>query len=326
MAGDHQHDPIVIESDSDEEPDADTDSGPDSEVMDVHQCQSADESDDDLPSLKELFGDVSNCSTTQWSEWSDQSLRQEHLPWYINYASGRNAKVEVVDKLTRLLIDEKQDVVLVGEGNFTFSVAIATLRRSWDGITSTRYDPVDPEMCPEPQVDKIKLNSVASCIFNGLILRIEPSTILRSIHDVLCLQPPPDGTWLFGIDATNIPDDLNVQGKVVWFQCPWVPKNRQLGSTTSLLIEKFLEHMASKQSPNDYVLLGVANRSSYVKNYRLHKLLGDHLLGPVGDYNFLGADIALIRKILQYGYRHQGVKDIHKTTINDHVTLVFQRK
>lgn len=236
-------DPLIISSDSDREIEVDEPK----RIRSENQQDHSDESDDDLPSFsKELLKPVSNESSSKcWIAASEpltlfRNGSTEFI--YINYASGEYAKVCVMKVLQKLLIDEKLDLVLVGEGNFTFSVAIAALRQSWDGIISTCYE---QKTSPELQIDKVKLKSVAHCISNGLKLNTEPSTILGNIHHIICLQPPPDGTWLFGINGTNIPDHLNVQGKVVWFQCPWLPRTSQPKSVY-FLIEKFLQHMASK--------------------------------------------------------------------------------
>ena len=54
----------------------------------------------------------------------------------INYDDGKNAYVPVIDLLRRFLIGEKCSLVIIGEENFTFSVAIAAMCGSWDGIPS----------------------------------------------------------------------------------------------------------------------------------------------------------------------------------------------
>ena len=50
--------------------------------------------------------------------------------------------MKVVNILEDLLVnsgDSRRDIVIVGEGNFTFSIALAALRgSSWNGILSTR--------------------------------------------------------------------------------------------------------------------------------------------------------------------------------------------
>ena len=85
--------------------------------------------------------------------------------------------------------------------------------------------------------------------------------------------------------------------------------------------------MASKQSAEDYVLIGIANVFPFVKEYKLQNLLGNKLQGPTeSGYKFRGADRTLVKKILRYGYKHRGINNIHTKIFDYHITLVFQRK
>ena len=228
--------------------------------------------------------------------------------------------------------DQRKEIVLVGEGNFTLSIALAALRGSWDGITTTSYRPVDRNFCV-PSISDLKLLSIEYAMKNGrelLLQKVEDSYIVDNIRNILDLPSPKDYAWRFCIDATNLPEDLPVEGKVVWFQCPWIPGKGPTGeSLTYKLIKCFLEHMATKQSQHDYVLIGIANDKIYVGDYELQKLLGEEFSGPVvvKDYSFVGADETLIEKLLRHGYKHEcyvPTFDIHKDIINCHVTLIFQ--
>ena len=240
----------------------------------------------------------------------------------INYDDGKDAQVPEIKMLTKLLIDEKLAVVFVGESdNFTFSLGFATLRGSWNNITVTRYEL--PEA--EPDFSDMKLQAIDWCIQNGEQLGDKSTEILRKIKAVLSL-PSGSLNWKIDarVDATKIPASLDVRGKVVWFQCPWLRHENGIGS----LIKEFLQHMASKQSANNYVLIGIANCFPYVKKYKLQNLLGNKLQGPTDSgYEFCGADRTLVKEILRYGYKHQGItKDIHTQIFDYHITLVFQKK
>lgn len=242
----------------------------------------------------------------------------------INYASGRTAPVPGVDRLKQLLITEQRSVVVFGEGNFTFTVALAALRQSYRGIISTTL--MDPER--QLQFSDIKLLTIESCVANGKRFEDSHSAVLGRVEALLRLPSPPDSlpTVQFNIDATNTPDSLGVQGKIVWFQCPWIGLQDQ-ETNTATLVREFLTHMETKQSPGDYLLIGIANFFPYVIAYRLGELLGDNLSqGAVGQYSFLGADTALVQEILRYGYRHQGITNIHDKIFESHVTLVFQKQ
>lgn len=230
----------------------------------------------------------------------------------INYADNKNFDIQQIDELSKLLIDDKRDVVFFGEGNFTFSVAFAALRSSsWEGIISTRY-PVDNLALSFP---KVQLLATEACITNGRQFQDSSDEILDRVKTV---PVPPPGTWQFGIDATEIPDDLDVKAKVVWFQCPWISLQNNPDGTYNL-VANFIRHMAHKQA--DYILIGIANQFPYVKGYKC-----DLITKPPDAYEFLGGDKSLIFKVLRYGYKHEGEKDIHDKIFHDHVTLVFKRR
>ena len=71
----------------------------------------------------------------------------------INYADNKNADVREINELRGILIPDEgegKEVVFFGEGNFTFSLAFAGLRQTWNGITSTRYKQISADY-PKPQ-------------------------------------------------------------------------------------------------------------------------------------------------------------------------------
>ena len=218
--------------------------------------------------------------------------------------------------------------MLVGEGNFTFTVALAAIRGSWNGIVSTRYE-AETSDNPRPQFDRVIQECILFCRNNGESLGINDEAIQKYVDTVERVQPPPTD-WLFGIDATKTPEDMNAEGVVVIFQCPWLP-DRDPNGTPATLITSFLEHMSAKQNEGDYILIGITKQFPYVKNYNLEGLLGANLSRETdssGKYNFLGADDTFIQEILKHGYHHQsshGDRDIHDKIISDHVTLAFQR-
>lgn len=220
------------------------------------------------------------------------------------------------------------DILLVGEGNFTFTVALAAIRGGWNGIVSTRYEAVTGHN-PRPQFDKVQEECIEFCRKNGK--DGDEANISKCIEAIEKVEQPPKGTWLFGVDATKTPDDLPIQGKVVWFQCPWLPKDA-FPRTSATLIEEFLQHMSVKQNEGDYVLIGITTKFPYVVNYNLQRLLGKGLSRGTdisGRYDFLGADYRFINKILKHGYHHTSCHSdvsIHEKIISDHLTLVFQRK
>ena len=219
------------------------------------------------------------------------------------------------------------NVVLVGEGNFTFTIALAAIRGSWNGIVSTRYEADKPK----PQFDRVQKECIKFCHHNGELLEIDNDIIQRYVDAVKKVEPPPMD-WLFGIDATNTPEHLTIKGTVVIFQCPWLPGVDPNGTpATYTLITEFLEHMSTKQNVGDFALIGITKQFPYVQNYNLEGLLGANLsrgTDSSGKYNFLGADDTFVQEILKHGYHHQSChddRDIHDKIISDHVTLIFQR-
>ena len=246
----------------------------------------------------------------------------------INYADDRNANMKQVGILTDILTkeEERSDVVVFGEGNFTFSMALASRRGSWDGITSTRYEPISDEH-PMPAFSGVNRETREACKCNGKQFGDSRDDIQTKVKVVKEIQSPPDDTWQFGVDATCILEELNVTGKVAWFQCPWETQaNKSPSKKTKNLIAGFLYHMALKQDPGDYALVGIVNEKQCVEQYNLEELLGVDLCGPAHFYKFLGADKSFVRELLQYGYRYEGCGDDHSKFLNDHITLVFRRQ
>lgn len=208
--------------------------------------------------------------------------------------------------------------MLLGEGNFTFSVAIASMRGSWKGITATHF-----LVHPQPQIATVQLEAISFCIRNGESMSSEASMIVERIHKIASLPLPDQGVLQLGVDTTNLPNDLEVKNKIVWFQCP----SSDLEHETDKLIQAFVQHMSTKQTSGDYLLIGITKFFPFVKNYKLHTLLGDKLTGPAFGYKFIGADKTLIEDILKFGYHHctcSGL-DIHFTIFSHHITLIFQK-
>ena len=241
---------------------------------------------------------------------------------HINYEEHKDAYVQRAP--VEALFRNKNRILLVGEGNFTFTVALAAIRGSWNGIVSTRYEADKPK----PQFDRVKKECIKFCRCNGESLAIDDDTIQKYVDAVERVEPPPTD-WLFGIDATDTPEHLTIKGTVVVFQCPWLPDGDRKG-TPATLITEFLKHMSTKQNKDDYILIGISKHFPYVKNYNLEGLLGANLSRETdssGKYNFLGADDTFIQEILKHGYHHQSCHriEIHEDIIEKHVTLVFQR-
>lgn len=238
-----------------------------------------------------------------------------------------------------LLMTRRSSVLFVGEGNFTFTVAFAALREHrkqfmtglminsnpWDGIVSTRYEP--EHVFSKPSFSDVKHNCITSVIqyYEGSRSPSVNEEVTTRIEAISSL-PDSHHAWECGIDACAIPRRLIPPGAVIWFQCPWDTNG------TSGLIQAFLLSTAKKLDEDCYICVGITKQFPYILDYYLQGILGWKLRGvdnstPVlEEYRFLGANDTLVGELLSFGYRHQGHNDIHMRIINDHVTLIFQRK
>lgn len=285
---------------------------------------------------------------------------------YLNHRDKKcHHAVERIDLLSDLLLKERKSVLLVGEGNFTFTVAFAALRqfedtrernqhrptephsgsghRVWEGIVSTRYEPAGSESehqfvgndsvrCkPAPVLSEVKLVCITESISyfhhcrryqpnNELSLPADQNHLLeriRCITDLPCV--PSSYSWQYRIDARHLPADLVRQCEVVWFQCPCSPVKAETGT----LVLDFLVSTARHVAGGSHVCVGITKHPDYVGQYGLEGILQG---GEVGEwFTPVGADKGLIRKLLEFGYRHEGDSDIHHYILDSHVTLVFRR-
>lgn len=253
---------------------------------------------------------------------------------FLNHKEGYTDEVPWTSLPHDLLMTKRRSVLFVGEGNFTFTIAFAALREykkqfmaglinnsnPWDGIVSTQYKPGHI-----PSSSDVKGNCITSVIeyYEGSLSTSVDEDVTKRIEMITAL-PDSHHLWLYGIDACAIPSCLIPPGAVIWFQCPWDSQNG-----TYELIRAFLLSTAEKLNEDCYVCVGITKQFPYILDYYLQGILGWKLNGstPVlEEYRFLGADDALIKEILSFGYCHQGRNDIHKRIIEDHVTLIFQKK
>ena len=229
------------------------------------------------------------------------------------------------DQLDHLILgseeEEPKDVVLFGEGNFTFSIALASLRKNGSkGMTITCFGEVLPNF------EEAKQKNKEYCRYNGE--RLDPKSIDEAIKaniEAVSVVPDFSDTWLENVDATSIPDDLVVAGKVVWFQCPWT-----LDSTPHVPIQGYMKEMDRKQAKGDYLLIGITTNEEFIGNYRLETIFGDGQgREAIFGYKFLGGDRNLIDRILRRGYRHKTIlkefDDLHNVLIGRYLTLVFKK-
>ena len=233
------------------------------------------------------------------------------------------------------LLNKKQNVLIVSEDNFTFSVAFAAQRKRrkdpWKGITSTPCDPCEQEL---PQFSTVQVE----CMDNSFRYHKKETKWLSNEIDHLGLSsdvgisgdkhllekirilselPEPNDHW-----------KLNSEEKhdALWFQC--LPVHPSEPEKVTRTINEFVRLVLQCTCEGDLVCLGITKHKDYVRYYKLKEILGSDFSGTdnrillLQNFDFLGADTKLIAEILSYGYCHHNSDAL----LPHHVTLVFQRK
>ena len=212
---------------------------------------------------------------------------------------------------------EYPEVFIVGERNFTFTVALTALRGSWSGIVATCVG--DNTLL---QIFyNVLLSAMEGSISNGkkmlgsVISEHQKDRVIAQVTKISKVSHPTLKNVRGDIDCTN---SSELKTGIVWFQCPWKERKSQTGK---LLVE-FLCNMNRQQNTGGFVLIGIANHPNYIHEYEL-----EALLRYSKEYSLLGADNFFIREILAHGYKHESdsYKDIHDYIFHSHITLVFQK-
>jgi hypothetical protein len=235
----------------------------------------------------------------------------------------------------KLIIQKRRDLVLFGEANHTHAIAIAAMRGgSWERITVTYLNENLCELLPRGTYLRLVDRNAEKEFFAWAVLKAIDYTernlpitnpfeeTLEKVRKLCQLEPPPNTNWKHGVDATDT-GDLDVKGKVVWFQSPYV------SGGTGKLVKAFLDHMATKKA--EYVLIGITTHDDYICKYGLIeneilKLEHGQLQSLQAQYEFVVADKSLINDLLLHGYCHKWCSK-HNDDIHDHhLTLVFKLK
>ena len=250
-------------------------------------------------------------------------------------------------KLTRLL-ENRRNMLYLGEDNFTFSVAFAAWRKAreancdpWKGITSTPWKPQSHHDQELPQFSTVQVqcmdnafnyNEKATKWFSNEVDHLGLSSdvgisgnqhLLEKIR-ILSELPEPNDHWKLDLE------DPEEKHDALWFQyLPVHPSEPEKVTRTINEFVRLVLHWCTCEG--DLVCLGITKHKDYVRHYKLEEILGRDFSGTdnsillLQDFHFLGADTKLIAEILSYGYCHHN-RDIHDALIPHHVTLVFQRK
>ena len=217
-----------------------------------------------------------------------------------------------------------------------------------EGVTSTCYINLHTKCAPSLLEAKLGCVSASAVYFQEEVRRDVKAAVHRCTGtQPLPTEPCPDTEsqvctefdaivkavmglpavqWRYGVSASYIPQDLIPPRHpcVIWFQCPWLEDRNRLGD----LIQQFLLNAAPNLRKGDLMCVGIVNNASYIGAYSLDSILGreaePNCTAVLERYDFRGADDQLVREVLKYGYRHQGARDIHRTNIPNHITLVFE--
>lgn len=235
------------------------------------------------------------------------------------FPAGRNTA-------TRRLIDEAMPVLFLGEGNFSFSTAVAAQRGSWHDICATNNLKVLPSY-HEVLLDQLK-NSYAEWPKEG---KPFSRSDVVPLSKILNLTPPDAGNWVAGVDATKLCDffanqpDREKFKRNIFFQCPWVLQ----GDTHKLLVDT-VTSAAAIQSAGDYLFFGLISGSKYREDYNvpdLHKHLIQKGYQWLADQDVYADKDNVARTCFQYGYKHYSAssRDLHQIIRSSHVTHCFKK-
>uniref|UniRef100_A0A1X7U5B5 Uncharacterized protein n=1 Tax=Amphimedon queenslandica TaxID=400682 RepID=A0A1X7U5B5_AMPQE len=211
-----------------------------------------------------------------------------------------NTPFDEIDFLSRLLTGpQAKEIVIYGESNPLFDIALATVRNnSWEGISyGVRH---------VFKFEEKKLQSIEQCSQMGRQQCLSELEIMKKIQDTLKTPAPPS----------------MVKGKVVWYQYPQtnVPK-----------IEEVINEMDDKQESGDYLLFGVFSGSNIdygltVEKFSLGAQRSTNIVNTFPNYYFLGVDRKFINKLISYGYNSHRYSGSIPCSNSEHQTFVFKKK
>lgn len=246
------------------------------------------------------------------------------------YRCDSEAPLPKENVLDEYLNQRRYSVLFVGEGNFTFTMALAAYRIEcdwlqcdvWDGIKSTCYKDV---LLPDDGTVKEECKEQINVVFDkNEVIRDSKKRMID------CVPDHPPSYWRANVDATSLPQSLVLEAEMIWFQCPWNSKEK-----VSCLIQDFLRDVGSKMRPHTLVCIGITKHKSYFKHYKLNEILGPYFEAKDGSteclqlFKFVGVDDDLIQHMLGFGYKHMtadGKSGLHNQISNLHLTLIFEKK
>uniref|UniRef100_A0AC34FA51 25S rRNA (uridine-N(3))-methyltransferase BMT5-like domain-containing protein n=1 Tax=Panagrolaimus sp. ES5 TaxID=591445 RepID=A0AC34FA51_9BILA len=252
---------------------------------------------------------------------------------------------ENIVELQTLFIDQRAPILFVGEGNFTFSMAFAAMRGTWDGIISTTLETSLPHI---EEVKDMTLLALTMNKYSGESINDADFIVRREKISSLSNDALRD--WRAAIDATRDLSQFKSQ-RNIWFQCPW-------DWSPVKLLKDFVSHCSTFQQPGDLLLIGIVYKdySKFYEKYDLKNFLnlkpkeldslfeysrntrdtslilnGNNSFINQKDYELLYPDKCLVKEILVHGYFHKSVNgndNLHRQFHRDniHRTIVLRKK
>lgn len=213
-------------------------------------------------------------------------------------------------EIGQYLLNESNKVLFLGEGNFTFSAAVALFRGTWNNIipsekflikAATDYNKLFRKMIDEMAAHEDTTDSDFRVYVENLVRLEEKDWKPREV------------------DAQNLTETWGSEDKpnTLFFQCPWV---REVWT----LISNFFESAKHFQKKDDLLFLSICTDSFYVSRYNLKS--------EYDGYELLGADDSFCKTMFARGYQHQTGYDssgCHKKLapnhLNSFVTLCYRK-
>jgi len=217
------------------------------------------------------------------------------------------------------IITDMEPVLFLGEGNFSFSIAIAARRGSWEGICATSNDVVE-NTAHRQLLDQIN---------NVIEMHLTPADELDRIRAIVYLREG-NPTRVGNVNAKKLSAFFNDPGTAtvraqfkqnIYFQCPWSFPGPQPDFLKSIITSA-----AEYQKKGNCLYFGLTSYEYYAKRYELDGENGVIAHAKEMGYILLDNDNIITTTAIAYGYYHHsnGGNDLHHDLLPFHYTLCLQ--
>jgi hypothetical protein len=185
-----------------------------------------------------------------------------------NYAPYRHGSFNAVDRYSvhRLILQTKPPVLIIGEGNGTFSLALGALRQSMTEIVTT---------CLENNKQYYMARVLQTCLENHAKNNeifvsddIYPAKSTEFVGERYHGETFTEENWtrISGVDCQDVQTWMNIPQasfQNIFFQCPYT---NAPGGTQGLL-QSFMNTTNQVQAVGHYVFIGITSKFPYVDMY-----------------------------------------------------------